>query len=351
MKLLMASLARSSRGRLSGELRAAVWQASAFLLALAVPACDSLPDLLYAFREEVAMDGRVLEALHQLESRMADEVLIHEVAASVGLSLFHFHRLFHQETGETPAEYLRRVRLDAAALRLRWTRDSAGEVANALGYTSQAAFSRAFRERFGTSPRRFRYDGKRWPPLPVDRLIGQTPSLRELEPCRCLARRYFGPYKRVPERWREFLRDISSHFELLVPGPFLGLVYDDPRFTPPEQIRYDCCAAVPAEAELDPALLRRLGLRERTLRGGSHACLRHEGTYRNIGHSFSRLLDHWVVSSGFTITEEPAIELYIEPQGRVPDDALSILLMVAVQAPPAGRKGEIRSADNPRSAH
>src|SRR5690606_23796812 len=105
-----------------------------------------------------------LEALHQLESHMGDEVHIQQVASSVGLSLFHFHRLFHQETGETPAEYLRRVRLDGAALRLRWTRDSAGEVAKALGYTSHAAFSRAFRERFGTTPRRFRYDIKRWPP-------------------------------------------------------------------------------------------------------------------------------------------------------------------------------------------
>jgi AraC-like DNA-binding protein len=48
------------------------------------------------------MDARVLKALHQLESCMGEGMFIQDVAASVGLSLFHFHRLFHEQTGETP---------------------------------------------------------------------------------------------------------------------------------------------------------------------------------------------------------------------------------------------------------
>ncbi len=65
-------------------------------------------------------------------------------------SPFHFHRLFAAWTGETLGDYLRRRRVEQAALRLRsQPRLSVLEAALGVGFGSGEAFARAFRQHFG----------------------------------------------------------------------------------------------------------------------------------------------------------------------------------------------------------
>ncbi|MCO5121310.1 MAG: AraC family transcriptional regulator [Burkholderiaceae bacterium] len=277
------------------------------------------------------MDARILRAIDLMESRMDRNLSMEALAAEVGLSLFHFHRLFLRSVGETPAEYLRRIRLDGAALRLRWTRQPVGEIAQALGYCSQAAFTRAFGERFGMSPLRFRKDSLMWPPLPVDGRLQHAASERILPSYCCVARRFFGSLKFVPQCWRRFVHELPEFVRPIAPGPYIGLMYDDPRFTPPEQIRYDCCVVVDEEglAE-DPARLARHELRELRIRPGRYVCQPHHGGYIDVGKSYSRLLDHWIATSSYSLTEDPAIEWYEARPPRDASGALDILLMLPV---------------------
>lgn len=278
------------------------------------------------------MDARILRAIHLMESRMGGDLSMEAIAAEVGLSLFHFHRLFRRCVGETPADYLRRIRLDAGALRLRWTRDSVGAIAGAVGYTSQAAFTRAFNERFGLSPLRFRKDSLRWPPLPVDGTLGHVAFERESGSHRCIARRYFGPLGLVPRRWRSFVEELPDFVRRLATGPCIGLVYDDPRFTPSEQIRYDCCIVIDdADFDADAVRLARRDLREVRTRPGRYICQPHAGGYADVGKSYSRLLDHWIATSGYSLTDDPGIEWYATSPARSPEGALDILLMMPVR--------------------
>jgi len=64
--------------------------------------------------------------------------------------------LFVRLLGSPPAAYLAQRRLDHAAEVLRTTRAPGSAVADEVGYTSEAAFSRAFRRRHGMPPLRWR---------------------------------------------------------------------------------------------------------------------------------------------------------------------------------------------------
>ena len=65
------------------------------------------------------MDVRILEAIRIFEQRMDDAGVSPEgVATEIGLSAFHFQRLFLRETGDTPGAFQRRIRLDGAAMRI-----------------------------------------------------------------------------------------------------------------------------------------------------------------------------------------------------------------------------------------
>jgi len=78
------------------------------------------------------------------------------LAATAGFSLPHFHRLFLAQVGESPAAYIRRLRMERAGRKLRMGAIDIGEVALAAGYESHTAFSKAFKQYFGLAPSEFR---------------------------------------------------------------------------------------------------------------------------------------------------------------------------------------------------
>jgi AraC family transcriptional regulator len=78
------------------------------------------------------------------------------LAAVAGFSVPHFHRIFTTHVGENISDYVRRVRLERAGRKLRMGAVDITEVALAAGYDTHAAFSKAFKQQYGLSPREFR---------------------------------------------------------------------------------------------------------------------------------------------------------------------------------------------------
>jgi AraC family transcriptional regulator len=83
------------------------------------------------------------------------------LAAVAGFSIPHFHRVFTAQIGESAISYIRRLRLERAGRKLRMGAVDITEVALAAGYDTHAAFSKAFKQQFGLSPREFRQLGCR----------------------------------------------------------------------------------------------------------------------------------------------------------------------------------------------
>ncbi len=77
------------------------------------------------------------------------------MADAVGLSRRQLERRLTQAAGETPAELLRRMRLERARQLLETRHGTIAEVAYAVGFRSPAHFSKAFRKAFGLSPSAF----------------------------------------------------------------------------------------------------------------------------------------------------------------------------------------------------
>ena len=77
-------------------------------------------------------------------------------ADRVHLSRFHFDRLVSAVAGEPPATFRRRILLERAAYRLLMTDADVLEVAVDAGYSSNEAFTRAFRRAFGGAPSQWR---------------------------------------------------------------------------------------------------------------------------------------------------------------------------------------------------
>lgn len=79
-----------------------------------------------------------------------------KLASEDGRSVYHLQRVFSAEVGESPLQLSRRVRLQRAAAALLVTHKSVLDIALDAGFESHEGFCRAFRQRFATSPRKFR---------------------------------------------------------------------------------------------------------------------------------------------------------------------------------------------------
>ncbi len=105
-----------------------------------------------------ALDPRIGPALSAIHRDHGHDWTVEELARACNLSRSAFAARFLARVGKPPATYLVHVRLDAATGLLRDTSLPVALVAKNVGYTSEAAFSRAFKNRYGSPPARWRQD-------------------------------------------------------------------------------------------------------------------------------------------------------------------------------------------------
>jgi AraC-like DNA-binding protein len=105
-----------------------------------------------------ALDPQIGVALSAVHQDPGHAWTVEELARACSLSRSAFAARFVARVGNPPATYLAHVRLDAATDLLRDTSRPVTLIAKSVGYTSEAAFSRAFKNRYGTPPARWRRD-------------------------------------------------------------------------------------------------------------------------------------------------------------------------------------------------
>jgi transcriptional regulator GlxA family with amidase domain len=81
-----------------------------------------------------------------------EPIVVHELAASAGMSVTSFHRHFKAITGYSPLAFQRQMRLLEAKKLLAAGSTNVARVAFEVGYQSAAQFSREYKNMFGHSP-------------------------------------------------------------------------------------------------------------------------------------------------------------------------------------------------------
>ena len=97
--------------------------------------------------------GRILSLLHALPDR---PWTVDGLAAEANMSRATFAKRFVELVGQSPIQYLAGWRMHLARDLLRDTRLCMGEIAERVGYESEAAFNRAFRRLVGSPPAAWR---------------------------------------------------------------------------------------------------------------------------------------------------------------------------------------------------
>jgi AraC-like DNA-binding protein len=87
-----------------------------------------------------------------VQRRLAQTIYLDDLARHVGVSKYYFTRMFGELTGQSPMEYVRAMRVEAARALLLTSALPLRAIAPRVGFTDEFQLSRVFRQVTGTSP-------------------------------------------------------------------------------------------------------------------------------------------------------------------------------------------------------
>jgi transcriptional regulator GlxA family with amidase domain len=102
------------------------------------------------------MDPRVQKVIHLIQKDLSRKLVLDEVARRVNLSPAHFRSLFKSETGMTPAQYQKKLRLLEARRLLETTFFNVQEIMNRVGFNDDSHFVRDFKKAYKLTPVQYR---------------------------------------------------------------------------------------------------------------------------------------------------------------------------------------------------
>lgn len=108
-------------------------------------------------------DFYIKEALTYIEQNFQNDISVEDIASVCGLNRSYFGKIFRDTVGKSPQEFLLNYRMVKATELLKLTNLSIGDISNAVGYSNQLHFSRAFKNIYGESPRNWRNQNRLLP--------------------------------------------------------------------------------------------------------------------------------------------------------------------------------------------
>ncbi|MGR5149594.1 AraC family transcriptional regulator [Photobacterium alginatilyticum] len=284
---------------------------------------------------------RLTPVIRYLEQHYAESVNLEQVAPMANLSPHHFHRIFKAVTGETLANFIKRLKLQNAAQQLFFKKSSVIEVALDHGFSSSQSLAKAFRLYFGVTPTKIRNCTtlEEYSALLRNSKIGHTLRKSGHESSR--SDDYSDGYQPqrsenmktelFEERWLAYVRVTGPYGENYEPalgklyqwagarglqdGQCIFIYHDNPEATPADKCRTDICLTVPKGTDGSQ------GIEVKKLPAGSYASIRETVTEQSQYGTFWESLMEQIVASGLEVEDRPCFELYhsYNPETRVAD--------------------------------
>lgn len=309
---------------------------------------------------------RINRVLDHIGAHLAEPLDLQTLAGVAHFSPWHFHRIFQALTGETLADCVRRLRLEAAAQRLvNRPAEPALNIALDTGFASAEVFTRAFKAQFGVTPGAWRRGAWRdWAARhqealrkihqgrskqhqaaaltfrdhAVDRPAGSARpeegrdimqvEIRNLPDRKLAYLRHTGPYgdPGIGRAWQRFGQWCAQRGLMETAREMIGISRDNPEITPASRLRYDCCVPVDDDFRSEGEV----GVQR--FAGGRYACAPFKGTTADIHPAWMKMYGDWLPQSGWQADDKPGIELYEEDFEMDPKSGVfSCLLCVPVR--------------------
>ncbi len=282
--------------------------------------------------------SQVGRAQRYIRMNLNGTLTLTNIAKESGSSSYHFARLFVAYTGETPFDFLRRIRLTTALKMLQ--EDPEGpitEIALSVGYETSSAFNKVFKKVLNMSPSDFRNIGKE---AQYDVIYDLSKPRQQKEIAVNLSSKYeivtraathfvflqnHGPFAEIaPPTWNEMFPLVFGQVDQKKIVEYLGLSTIDKTKMGEEAMIYE--AGVALNTAPDKILK---GLEYKKIKSGKYAKFLLIGPYAQIWIAFGQIFKT-LAENKVQLRQEFCIENYINDPKETPEDKLQTELLIPV---------------------
>lgn len=280
--------------------------------------------------------SQIGRAQRYIRLKLNEPLTLHCIAREAGSSSYHFVRLFLAYTGETPFDFLRRIRMTTALRMLQEDPEGAiTEIALSVGYETPSAFNKVFKKSLEMSPRDFRKLGKEKqydvvyllskPRLQkeINMNLTSNPEMVTRPTTHYVFLQRQGPFAEIaPPTWEAMFPILADQIEQQDILEFLGLSGIDRTKLGEDAMIYQAGVALrhPPAAPLK-------GLQYRKIEAGKYARFLLIGIYSHIWSAFDQVFKT-LAEKKIALREEFCMENYLNDPKVTPEDQLQTEILI-----------------------
>lgn len=283
--------------------------------------------------------ARINRTFDYIETHIEKPMTLEELASIANFSKYHFNRIFLSIVGETPFQFILRIRLEKAATWIvnnKYERIS--EIAFKCGFSDISIFSRNFKNYFQLSATQYRAaktkDSNNRQQESNNRQMNEKPSpyfcpdlktlkwrvnmelnksveVKELPKMTVAYIRHIGPYKGDEKLFEGLWNKLFSWAgprNLIGGDEFKSLViyHDDPHVTIEDKLRMSVCITVPPDTKVDGEIGKM------DIEAARYVIARFELTAEDFEQAWEWVYGQWFPMSGYQPDDKPCFEMYPE---------------------------------------
>lgn len=253
----------------------------------------------------------VNEAIDYILYHIDEDISLEKVANYCHFSKYYFCRLFKEQTGEGVYEFIKRVRLEQSAFRLKVERERPiTEISADYGYSS-SNYSSAFKTHYHMTPISFRrksyhqsmehpfFHHENWDVENFEE-CNRKITVKNIPDYHVIYERRFGNYEGLCREWNLFIKKYEKYFTDKT--KFLERTYDDPAVTEVENCLYDICMSVEPDCPLENTV---------TIQGGKCAIYHFKSHMKHIYAAYQTIFLIWLPKTKFEVdTRRSLFDIY-----------------------------------------
>lgn len=255
------------------------------------------------------------DVLYYVYTHIDTAINLDELSGALGVSKFHMHRIFKEVFDKNIHESVQSIRLQKAANLLLTNKYSTiSEIAGMCGYGSHSSFIKAFKGRFGCSPKEWRngehiaysnrvlQQSKKAMESTAD-FSGMEPTIVKMPTFQSYYIRNRGYDATIRQAWQKLQAWTLTHH--LTKYKQIALFHDNPAVTPLDECQYIAC--IVPEEKLEGGHNR---LPKFTISDGVYARFDLQGGHGDKLKFLHWVYHHWLPESRYESTTKPSYAIY-----------------------------------------
>ena len=238
------------------------------------------------------------QAINYIFEHIDEDITVEDVAKYCSYSKYHLMRMFKEDMDEALYQFIKRVRLERSAWRLKVEKErSITEIGETYGYSS-SNFATAFKKHLDISPADYRRHSERMVEessfshgIKLNELddAEKRITIEYLEPFTVLYERKKGNYHNLSDEWCDFIEKYKyfSTEDTL----YIECTIDDPSITDENSCMYELCQTVIPD---HPALKAHPEIMCHDFEGGKYAVYHFKGIPQLLFMVYQEIFCRWL---------------------------------------------------------